>query len=499
MIRQLFSYISFFFFLGLAAWGGFARAQVACPAVFPNEVPEDEALRRQELDRLLAAAPACLLRADYFAYQGQLLLQQGRYVDALVSIERSLLIDEGQPGVQLDYVLALSKTGDLESARALARQVLARDDAPAAMRTMLEGVLRDGAVRGSGEGAGGAAQARWQWRAHVQSMLGFDSNLNSATSADSINLTLPNGNVSLKLDGSSKPKSGSAWLNSGQVSAQASVDGGVLHVQGDWRERALPGSREFAYSQQDASVLFHSYGQSSWIPRVAFSNFSMGGTTLFTGLAGSLWREYPGAELAPSIAGCTFRSGVEGERRTYAQDVTQNGFYGSVLGTLLCTDGVSQFQLGTQLGRDWANSAYRAGGDQKRLDLRAMWDRQWRWGRTAFEWIASDLRDSKTYSDILGGITRATLRQNLRLSLIKRLNSDERANASGGVYSVTVFEVLQHKSNLELFDMRGESLYSGLRYEFCCFFATDEKYSLACDPRHIQKVCRRINFHTWWC
>lgn len=466
MIRQLLRHLQPLFLLCLLAWSVPARVQAqalqTCPPSFPSVASDDPAVRSQELERLQAVAPTCLQRADFYAYQGQLLLQQQRFTDALVALERSLLLDVSRPGVQLDYVLALAKTGDADSARSLAQQILAREDAPAAVRAALDDALRD-SNSPSMQLADGSA---WQWRGHVQSLLGSDSNLNSATSADAINLTLPNGNVSLLLDGSSRPRSGGAWLNTGQLSGQANVDGGLLVVQGELRERLAPGNSDFAYSQQDAFVLYRPYNPNAWVPRIAVSNFRMGGATLFTGLTATAWREYAGATLTERLSACSYRAGLEGERRTYAQDASQNGFYGSLLGSLLCTDGDDHYQWGVQTGRDWASATYRAGGNQTRLDFKALWDHQWRWARTTAEWVVSELRDTNPYSDLLGGLTRSTLRQNLRISVTKRLNSQEKPNAWGGLYSVTVFEVLRHKSNLALFDVRGESLYTGLRYEF---------------------------------
>jgi len=469
VIRQLLKHLPTLLLLCLLGGGAPARAQgheqlqlqgsKACPAAFPAVAAQDSVLRGQELERLVPLSASCLQRADFFAYEGQLFLLQGRFVDALAALERSLLLDSAQLGVQLDYVLALAKTGDVESARALAQQVLARNDAPPAMRQALESLLRD-------EQRAVDVLARWQWRGSVQSLLGRDSNLNSATSADAVNLTLPNGNVSLLLDASSKPRSGLAGITTGHVTGQTGLGGGLLVVQGDWRERLAPGNSEFGYRQQDASLLFRPYEAQAWAGRVAASSFAMGGTALFEGLSASTWREFPGRGLSESISGCNVRTGLEAERRSYAQDRTQDGVYGSLAGLLLCAQGENNYQLGLQGGRDWASVASRAGGDQTRLDIKAAWERQWHWARTSAEWITSRLNDSRSYSDLLGGVTRTTLRQNLRVSVIKRLNSQEKLNAWGGLYSVTVLEVLRHRSNIELFDVRSESLYTGLRYEF---------------------------------
>jgi len=433
-----------------------ARAQqadpVACPAAFPIVASVDAAFRRQEIASLQPLTTVCLQRADFYAYQGQLLLLQERFVDALVSLERSLLLDATQLGVQLDYAIALAQTGDVDSARALAQQVLEGKDAPLAIRQTLEAILRN-------EQQPASPTSRWHWRGSLQSLLGQDSNLNSATSADVINLTLPNGNVSLLLDTSSKPRSGVGSITAGHVLAQTAVDSGLLVVQGDWRERLAPSNSEFGYRQQDASVQFKSHNAENWAGRLAVSTFSMGHATLFTGQTVTAWKEL-------SLKDCTLRTGLETEKRTYAQDDTLNGIYGSAFGAILCARNQNHYQLGIQAGKDWAAHPTRAGGNQTRLDLKASWDRQWQWARTTAEWVASQLHDTNPYSDLLGGVTRATLRQNLRISVIKRLKYEDKLDSWGGWYSVSMFEMLRHNSNINLFDVRSQSLYTGLRYEF---------------------------------
>lgn len=471
MIRQLFSYLQFLLLLCALGSGVSARAQKVtppgCPSAFASVAPPDSQMRRRELERLQHFSESCLQRADFYAYQGQLLLLQERYADALVALERALLLDGAQPGVQLDYVLALAKTGDEESAHALAQQVLDRSDAPPAIRDALKIALNGNPKTTANPQAKDPQTKTWQWQGSVQSMLGNDNNLNSATSAGTINLTLPNGNIALLLDETSKPKSGGASLLAGQVVGQASIDAGLLVLQGDWRERLVPAGSEYGYAQQDASVLLRPYNGQGWVQRVAVSNFSMGRTPLFTGLALAAWKEQSAAAIHQGLSGCTYRAGIEAERRTYAQDATQNGLYSSLISALLCAAGDNQYQLGLQAGRDWASSSARAGGDQTRLDIKALWGRQWPWGRTTAEWMASRLRDAEAYSALLGGITRTTLRQSARVSVTKRLNSEEKPNNTwGGIYWVSAYEVLRHASTLELFELRGESLYTGLRYEF---------------------------------
>ena len=378
---------------------------------------------------------------------------QERFGDALVALERSLLLDATQLGVQLDYAVALAKTGDLASARELAKQLLEGKTPPLAVRQMLEAALRDE------QSSSVKPKTHWEWRGSVQSLIGKETNLNSATTAEAINLILPNGQIALPLDALSRPRSGTASISMGHIIAQTLVDTGQLVFQGDWRERFAFGNSEFSYSQQDASLLWRKHAADAWAGRLATSSYSMGGSLLFEAQSVSAWKEFTNKD-------CTLATGLEAEQRSYAQDNTQNGIYASAFASTLCIKGQSNFRLGIQAGNDRASQSRRAGGNQSRLDFKASWERQWSWGRTIAEVVSSQLKDSSPYSDILGGDVRNTQRQNFRVSVIKRLKFEEISNKWGGWYSVSAVEVLRQESNIVLFDVRGESLYTGLRYEF---------------------------------
>jgi len=429
-----------------------ARETFSCPEAFPVSPPAEAAARIKELENLRHLFEDCLPRWDYFAYQGQILLTQERFADALVALERALMLDATQLGVQLDYSVALARTGDAASARALAQQLLEGKAPPPAVRQMLEAALREGPTPPK-------PQSTWEWRGSVQSLLGKETNLNSATNAEAINLILPNGIVSLPLDASSKPRSGVASISTGHVMAKTSLGAGQLVFQGDWRERLASGNTEVSYRQQDASMLWRSRASNAWAARLALSSYSFGGAFLFQGQTVTAWKEISNKD-------CSLFAGLETERRNYAQDSTQNGVYDSAFVSTMCVNGQSNFRVGMQAGTDRANLSSRAGGNQSRLDFKAVWERQWPWARTTAEVMSSQLKDSSAYSDLLGGEVRTTHRQNLRISVIKRLYLEEKLNSWGGWYLVSALEVLRQKSNLVLFDINGESLYSGLRYEF---------------------------------
>lgn len=442
---------------------------LACSDNFPHVAPPDSTIRAQEIERLRLMAPSCLGRADYYAYQGQLHYMQGRYLDALMSIERSILLDSSQLGVQLDYVMALAKTGSLGAAQELAKQILGREDMPPTLRATLEDVLKAHVANPAHDledKKQGLDLKDWRWRGSVQALLGRDLNLNTGIKADYVYLTLPNENLYLPLDASSKPKAGTAALASAQMVGESVLDDGHLLVQGTWVERVVPNSSEYAIRQQDASILYRPASQDTWLKRIAASRLELGGRSLLNTFIGTTWREYQALSLASWATKCRYILGFEGERRFFVQDGTLNGLYGGALSGLLCDTATSEYQLGIQAGRDWAVNPNRAGGHQTRLDLKAHWGRNWSWGRITMDAFTSSVADSDPYSDLLGGVTRRSLRQSYRATYTKRLDTLERFNTWGGIYWVTALEKQKNQSNINLFSTRGGSIYNGLRFEF---------------------------------
>ena len=442
--------------MGACAW--------ACPDDWrTDEPPATATARTAHIARLRALADACLDRADYHARLGLLLLQAGRAPEAVVELERSLLLDDDQPGVQLDFVLALAQSGDLASARALAQEVLSRPDVPDSTRRALIPYLQPSRL----QSLQNTLNHGWSpWRGAAQSLIGQDTNLNSATSADSITLTLPNGNIPLTIDGSARPRKGTSAVESVQLMRQRQMDDGLLHVEAGWRERLAPGNAEFGYRQLDASAYYRPDGDQRWSQRYGITHFTMNGATLYQGLSASLWREHNSDVLSPSLATCRHRYGLEGERRNFVQDSTQSGLYAGGLLALLCASGPNQYQLSLQSGHDWRANDQRAGGDQTRTDLRLQWQHMAPWGRSHLDWTLSRLDDSQSYSTLLGGDVRHTRRQTVRWQVTKRLHSVGDPFGWGGWYWVGSLEWLRFDSNVELFNLRGRSVHTGVRYEF---------------------------------
>jgi hypothetical protein len=75
------------------------------------------------------------------------------------------------------------------------------------------------------------------------------------------------------------------------------------------------------------------------------------------------------------------------------------------------------------------------------------------------------LKDSTTYSDLLGGVERNTQRSNVRLSFYYPINNFL-SMMSKSVNWVSSIEKQNYRSTVSLFNLRGESIQTGLKWEF---------------------------------
>jgi hypothetical protein len=105
---------------------------------------------------------------------GGLLLRMGRISEALVWLEKALLLDPTQAGVKADYALALRAEGDLFSSRAIASDLLGSGSVPQTLKSVLD-ELSEG--------------ARWQSRVSGSIGTGFSSNIDFVPNLDFLDVT----------------------------------------------------------------------------------------------------------------------------------------------------------------------------------------------------------------------------------------------------------------------------------------------------------------------
>jgi len=433
----------------LAAGPSWGQAPVppvpVCPSSFPVQPPTNAQARRQELQRLDGLARACNTRADYFAWVGVLWLTGGRPQQAAIALEKALLLDPDLPGAELDYAQALAELGERAPARQLVQSVLARPDIPRALHDWLT----------SREGDWGDWDiSAWQWRWQLQSLLGSESNLNSAPSSNSLTLTLPGGSVPLLLSESEQPHAGMASLDSVALEAARPLGQGRLSLSGEATLRLSPGDsgNKLQWLAAAAAVTQPVHGFDAGM-RLGLMRLRLGGVDLYDENALKLFAERP---LPWGDEACRAGAGLDDSSRNYPASPTLDGRYrGGQLGLGCQLGGASLSAIG-QWGLDRAQSPLRLGGDQRRDDFLLAAGKTLGPRKLTLSAQWSRLRDVDIYSPLLGNVAREIRRRVARLQYEHSINNH--------MTMVGYVEKTAQSANIDLFAMENRALYLGLRW-----------------------------------
>lgn len=434
--------------LSVLFWSSHSVAQQAsCPTTsFPQTVPQAREARIEELERLKRLESYCLMRADYYAYQGALLISLGRGAQAVESLERALLLAPDMPGVQFDYAQALAQGGERKSAGALLQSLIERDD----LHPDFRGFLQKQQTQ--------LLRPHWMFDFKATSLLGYESNLNSAPSARFYTFTPSSGEVVFELDSGSRPKSGSAWLNSFSATGATELGAGeAIYVLADLRHRQSGGATD--YLQAEGSMVWRAprlWGLSAEGNhpnlRLGVSQLEFAGKTLFQGLRTEASLEFP-------VWFCQGRGGLARESRKFPASPSADGTYLGLLVSTHCLLGsdLVSFQLNT--GTDRPDQEFRAGGNQRRSELGFGWTRGFQGFETNFVGAYSIAKDGRSYSPLLAsGATRELSRTLIRAEIRVPLGQT-------WIWVVSA-EASRQSSSLDLFDVESRAVYAGIRARF---------------------------------
>ncbi|MDE2342222.1 MAG: tetratricopeptide repeat protein [Betaproteobacteria bacterium] len=426
--------------LALPLW---AQELPACPAAFPVTPPETRTQREQALQELAGLNDACSTRADYFAWQGTLYLTLKRPQEAANALEKALLLNPDLAGAQLDYAQALAELGQNSSARDLVATVMARPDIPSGLHEWLTSRLGDL----SGE-------PTWKTTGMVQTLLGGESNLNSAPSSAILNLTLPGGSVPVVLGQSQRPESGMASLNTAAFEATRPWGPGQVTLSGDATVRVTPGHADSNLQWVDGAALWTQpfLGGDAGV-RASATRLWMGGIELYDETAGKLFVEHP---VTIKDTACRYGIGGDYSARSYPAAPVLDGRYSGLELGLGCQRGDTLLTATGQWGLDRAQSPDRLGGNQQRDDYALSASHPWGPGLAIVMAQWSRLQDAQVYSPLLGGVSRDIFRRAGRLEYDYPLS--KRWTALG------YLEKTDQTSNVSLFSLDNQALYIGLRW-----------------------------------
>lgn len=435
----------------------------ACTRLAAATWPIHPIPRRAHLQRLDAARPQCMGHAQFLATFGALWLEEDEPNQALIWLERSLLLDPGNLGTQADHALALAALGERAALDELIAAWRHRSDIPSALRDRLLPPKTASAgdplpvVR-----LGNFQEGRWASYREATVMLGYESNLDHSPKLSEITLTPTEGPIALPLETPLRPRRGAALTSdlSWQL-ARSPQAGQVWRAGFNVGARRAPGeaSTDWHYLQLAGSL---SQQWAPWRGQVELGASWVGGP-----LNEPYRVERAGLSLERDALGCMVRLAAEAETRTQQETTLSDGRTLGLLWSSQCPiNGRRQWSWGAaaRVAVDRPVDPLRVGGTQ----------RLWSVGARLLGQLPGDIRfesnlrytrtrDDEGYSPLLEDFARRELRQvQLSVEMVRPMT------LPGGISADGIVQILatHQRSNLSVFRYTSISAYGGLRWSW---------------------------------
>lgn len=438
-----------------------SRRREACTLLASAPWPTDIGERRSLIQRLEARRERCMDHAAFLAALGGYWLEDGNPAQALLWLERSLLLDPHQLGARADYALALAAVGERTALEDLLKEWGGRTDLP----PLLISRLVEAGSRKPGNGSPAErdlARGRWVQVREISLVVGHESNLDRSPRLNELTITPPDGPVPLLLDQPLKPRPGAAAV--AELSwhgAYSPASGTIVQAGVQGTARVAPGNSVTDWHHlQLAIAAAHRWGE--WRAETQAS---------LTGVGGALNEPYRllrwGASIDRIGFGCNHRVSVDIEMRTQsANTLADSRSTGGGLNVQCPMPRVADWTLGTALrvSTDMPLSSGRAGGIQ----------RQWSLGFRAAGPVGTvgrvdlNLRlgraiDAEGYNPLLQYNARRWLNP-VQVSLEYAHPAPSLALSDGEF--VAQMQAIRQDSNLPVFHYSSVGVFGGLRWKW---------------------------------
>jgi len=436
------------------------KLYAACTRLALAPWPSHPVTRRAYLQRMDGAKASCMAHPQFLATLGALWLEEGEPSQALIWLERALLLDSGHLGALADHALALAALGQPAARDALALEWRDRADVPTALRERLSPALFSASAPLPAVRLGGAPNGDWVSYRELSVLGGYESNLDQSPKLAEITLTWLEGPQNTPLPKPLTPRRGAALSTdfSWQL-ASSPATGRIVRVGVNMGTRVSPAESDtnWRHVQLAASV---SQLWMGWRGQL-----DLGGAWV----AGALNEPYrilrTGISLERAALGCGFRVSLDGEGRTQSRTTILDGRAVAISASSQCALwGKRHWTWGLALrtAMDRPVNEGRAGGAQHfssaGLRLQGALPAQ---ARLDAGVRISRVRDREGYSPLLDNNARRKLSQSqFSLELSKPL---ELTNWTG-LEAVVQLSAVHQNSNLSLFRFDSVSLYGGLRW-----------------------------------
>lgn len=391
----------------------------------------------------------------FLAVLGGLLLEDGDAEQALIWLERSLLLDPGNLGAVADHALALAMLGETSALSQLTAAWSGRSDIPPGLRARLF-------PKTAGVSApiklGRSGLPVWGLQREISILAGYESNLDQSPRLNELTLTAPDGNVNLTVN--SQPKRATALTASASLQGAYSPDPSSVWRTGvNASARSAPSEQrtDWTYVQWTAS------GVQRWPWWRTFVDLGASWVGGPLNEPYHLYRVGLAADVAASS--CRIRLGLDAEQRRQTRTTTFNALSTGVQLGAECPvpwDSAGTWSVFVRGATDRPDEEGRPGGKQRHVTAGARWsvplNSRWQADATI---RSSEVRDDQGYSVLLESDARRWLRQyQFSAELTYRPTFPALADAQ----AVLQIHMVRQASNLPLFAYSVLSLYSGLRW-----------------------------------
>lgn len=373
------------------------RAQTGdCPdlSTFYGESEPDWTQLRPALAELF---PRCLRSSEFFALYGAAQLYSGQLVDALESLERSLLLNPDNGAALVDYGEALYQDGQLFAAIEINTLLLERDDLP----DRLTGQIA-------------SRQSRWQsltrqtsWQLDV--LGGFDDNLNGASDQDSITLTLSGEPVLLALSDEFRVVSGPLLNARIQGSHRRLSVSRQESFTGELRTRLSKDSNSNLAQVNGRYSISRASGRNSWQFKSGLNHLYFSSAPLFTALDTEIrYRQLKSGSCQPYF-------GLALQHQTWHNQSRLNGIESSLGAGSTCTVPNRPYlslNVGLKLLHNSELKPDRLGGNRNGWQISIEWQAALARGVLMAQLSHTQLDDQRGYSPLLANNSRRKIARN---------------------------------------------------------------------------------------
>ncbi|MBH9551215.1 tetratricopeptide repeat protein [Inhella gelatinilytica] len=439
--------------------------------------------RADLLQRLSAQREACIENAPFLALLGALWLEQGDPGQALVWLERALLLEPRAQGARLDHALALARMGELDAAQTLYIEWQHKADVPPVVLHRLRAAIQGGAAPVVASAPPEPVSLGWRFSPSVSVSRGYEDNLDRSPTLSEIRLTPPEGPITLPLAVPIAPRKGQTWLTEAALQAHRSTGADTLWQTGlliSWRQVSQQ-SADDQRSVQFALGRWHQVGASQssaseWIPSWLLSAWRIQNQISLGTVQGSAAANHHQARYLIAAESdwnwgpgqCVRRLEGEWTHQRYTGEALLSSNTPALTLAADCrrvNGQVWTWGAHVRWGQDQPLSAERPGGRQSQWSagLRMALELGGRWGLEA-ALRSARLTDDEGFSPLLeGGAPRRQTQWLATWEARYRLSPPQ--SGSGSRWEAWVqWQHLRQGSNIELFRYNANTAYAGLRW-----------------------------------